>query len=121
MNTTTRGELLKRSALVATTLAVGRSAFHLPAAQAAIEYGPLGPVDGNGVRLPAGFSARVLAKSGQPGLNTGYVWPGQPDGSGTFPTAGGGWVLACNSELNGTSGGASAVRFAANGEPFHGL
>ena len=111
----TRGELLKRGAFVVTALAVGKGTFHLPAARAAVGYGPLGPADANGVRLPAGFAARLLAKSGQPVLNTNYIWPGQPDGSGTFPTAGGGWVLACNSELNGTSGGASGIRFAPNG------
>jgi len=111
--------LLKRGVFVATALAVGKGTFHLPAAGAAVGYGPLGPADTNGVRLPAGFAARLLAKSGHPVLNTDYIWPGQPDGSGTFPTAGGGWVLACNSELNGTSGGASAIRFAPNGQPVH--
>ena len=114
---TTRGEFLKRSALAATAVAVGWQAFEFPARAATIGYGALGPADANGVRLPAGFAARVIAKSGTVVLNTNYVWPGQPDGSGTFPRAGGGWVLAVNSELNGHSGGASAIRFAANGEP----
>jgi uncharacterized protein len=115
---TTRGEFLKRSALAASALAVGWRSFDVRGAFAANSgYGALGAPDANGVRLPAGFSARLIGKSGEPVLNTSYVWPGQPDGSGTFPTAGGGWVLACNSELNGTSGGASAIRFAASGEP----
>jgi secreted PhoX family phosphatase len=116
---TTRVELLKRGALAAAAIAGGWRAFDVSTARASmIGYGPLGPPDANGVRLPPGFRARLLAKSGEPVLNTSYIWPGQPDGSGTFARTNGGWVLAVNSELNGTSGGASAIRFAANGEPF---
>ena len=115
---TTRGELLKRSALAAAALA-GWRAFDISTARAStIGYGPLRQPDANGLRLPAGFHGRLLAKSGEPVLNTSYIWPGQPDGSGTFSRTNGGWVLAVNSELNGTSGGASAIRFAANGEPY---
>lgn len=78
-------------------------------------YGPLGNPDANGVRLPKDFSARLIAKTGEVVAGTGYIWPGEPDGSATFPRPNGGWVLACNSELNGTQGGASAIRFAKNG------
>jgi secreted PhoX family phosphatase len=48
---------------------------------------------------------------------TGYLWHGEPDGAATFATQDGGWVLACNSEENGNGGGASAIRFGADGEP----
>ena len=107
----TRGELLKRSALAAAALAGWRAFDISPARASTIGYGPLGQPDANGLRLPAGFHGRLLAKSGEPVLNTSYIWPGQPDGSGTFSRTNGGWVLAVNSELNGSSGGASAIRF----------
>jgi len=79
-------------------------------------YGPLGAPDANGVRLPAGFSARLVAVSGQPVGGSSYAWHFQPDGGATFPTPGGGWVYACNAELNGTAGGAGAIRFNASGQ-----
>ena len=79
-------------------------------------YGPLGEPDANGVRLPAGFSARLMAVSGQVVAGSSYVWHFQPDGGATFALPGGGWVYACNAELNGTAGGAGAIRFSASGE-----
>jgi uncharacterized protein len=78
-------------------------------------YGPLGEPDTHGVRLPAGFRARLIAVTGQKVARTGYVWHGQPDGGATFATPDGGWVYVSNSELNGTSGGAGAIRFDATG------
>ncbi len=98
---------------------MGWRAFGVPAsAQAAtVGYGPLGAPDANGVRLPQGFSARLLAQTGRPVAGTGYIWHGEPDGAATFAIPSGGWVLVCNSELNGTSGGVSAIRFAATGRP----
>ena len=41
---------------------------------------------------------------------TGYVWHGWPDGGATYPAPDGGWVYVSNSELDGTNGGASAIR-----------
>jgi secreted PhoX family phosphatase len=79
-------------------------------------YGPLGPPDGNGVRLPAGFKARLIGYTGRPVAGTDYVWHGEPDGAATFATGDGGWVLTCNSEVNGAGGGVSAIRFGADGE-----
>ncbi|HTH04931.1 MAG TPA: alkaline phosphatase PhoX, partial [Ilumatobacteraceae bacterium] len=79
-------------------------------------YGPLGPADSLGVRLPAGFSARLIGWTGKPVADTGYVWHGQPDGGSTFNTpSGDGWVYVSNSELNGGNGGASAIRFSNTG------
>ena len=79
-------------------------------------YGPLGAPDANGVALPAGFTARLLATTGQVVPGTTYTWHGEPDGGSCFenPT-GGGWVYVSNSELNGRNGGVGALKFAANG------
>jgi uncharacterized protein len=86
-------------------------------------YGPLGPPDANGIRLPEGFRSRVIAQAGQPVGSTGYAWPSFPDGGAAFPTADGGWILVINSEsppdadlpVQTGSGGASAIRFRADG------
>ena len=116
---TTRRELMGRTAAAAAIAAVGWRTFGMPAgaAGATPPYGDLGLPDANGVRLPPGFSARLLARTGEPVLGTDYVWHGEPDGAATFATGDGGWVLSCNSELNGNSGGASAIRFDSAGEP----
>lgn len=79
-------------------------------------YGPLGTPDENGIRLPAGFRSRVLARSLQPVPGTTHTWHPFPDGSGVVPVAGG-WVYACNSEVFAPgAGGASALRFDRHGE-----
>ncbi|HEX2232055.1 MAG TPA: alkaline phosphatase PhoX, partial [Thermoleophilaceae bacterium] len=87
-------------------------------------YGPLGAPDANGIRLPQGFSSRVIARAGQSVEGTGYAWPSFPDGGASFATADGGWILVINSEsppdaelpIETATGGASAIRFRANGE-----
>ena len=79
-----------------------------------VGYGPLGAPDGNGVRLPAGFSARLIARGGEPVGPAGYVWHAASDGMAAFPAAGGGFVLVSNSESR-TGGGASALRFGPGG------
>ena len=43
-------------------------------------YGSLGAADANGIALPAGFTSRVVARSGQAVANSSYVWHGAPDG-----------------------------------------
>ena len=79
-------------------------------------YGPLGAVDANGLRLPAGFTSRIVATSGQAVGGTGYVWHDNPDGGACFATADGGWVYASNSESGpAQGGGVSMVRFAKDG------
>jgi len=92
-----------------------RRAFAAPATAGISPYGSLGTPDFNGVALPAGFSAKLLATSGQRVARTAYEWHGEPDGGATFATPGGGWVYTSNSELNGTRGGCGALRFAAGG------
>jgi hypothetical protein len=77
-------------------------------------YGPLGAADANGLRLPAGFSSRVVARANRP--VAGYPWHVFPDGGATFGLPDGGWVLASNSESLAASGaGTSAIRFRPDG------
>jgi secreted PhoX family phosphatase len=72
--------------------------------------------DANGLHLPAGFKSRVVARSEEAVLARGsYEWHIWPDGGATFPTEGGGWVYASNSEFPGGRGGAGALRFDADG------
>jgi secreted PhoX family phosphatase len=72
-------------------------------------YGPLARPDANGIRLPAGFRSRVVARGGQEVADSGYRWHQASDGAATFPTSLGGWILVSNSES--LRGGASAIRF----------
>lgn len=77
--------------------------------------GPLNPPDANGVRLPDGFTSRIVARSGESPTGSSFVWHGAPDGGAVFPTGDGGWIYVSNAELNG-SGGASALVFSSTGE-----
>ena len=76
-------------------------------------YGDLRRPDANGIQLPAGFTSRVIARSGQPVEHTSHLWHPAPDGGACFAT-GDGWIYASNSEVRDT-GGVSAVRFAVDG------
>lgn len=77
--------------------------------------GPLGDPDANGIRVPAGFTARIVAKSATPPVpGKEYAWHSLPDGGATFALADGGFVYVSNSELP-IVGGASALRFDASG------
>ena len=76
--------------------------------------------DNNGVRLPAGFSSRIIANSGQAVINgQDYIWHDAPDGGACFSTDGGGWIYVSNSEIQST-GGAGAIVFNAGGEVVDG-
>jgi secreted PhoX family phosphatase len=81
--------------------------------------GPLGEPNADGVRLPAGFTARIVARSGQfPLASADYQWHSATDGGATFPTADGGWIYVSNSEMPSIgpiSGGVGALRFTADG------
>ena len=58
--------------------------------------------DANGIRLPAGFSSRVVAVSGQaPVAGGATAWHIFPDGSTVFARPGGGWIYVSNSEVPG--------------------
>lgn len=119
---TTRREALRRGLAA---LAVGPSLVMmsrpLRAQVSALSIPPLGQPDANGVRLPAGFSSRILASAGIRVKRswfswTGYRWHIYPDGGATFPAPGGGWVYVSNSEsLSFLGGGVGAIRFDARG------
>lgn len=79
-------------------------------------YGPLGDPDANGIRLPRGFTSRVIGITGLPVAGTLYPWHVFPDGGATFALAGGGWVYTSNSEVPGTLGGVGSVSFDAQGQ-----
>lgn len=76
--------------------------------------GELLPPDQNGMCLPAGFTSRIVARSGQKIF--GYHWHAAPDGGATFTAADGGWIYVSNSELKDRAGGVGALRFNARGE-----
>ncbi|MDF5753017.1 alkaline phosphatase PhoX [Spongiactinospora sp. TRM90649] len=96
---------------VAFSGALWGEAFGATAQPGASPYGELVGADANGIQLPAGFSSRVIARSGR--SVAGYVWHPAPDGGACFPN-GAGWIYVSNSEVP-LIGGASAIRFAADG------
>jgi secreted PhoX family phosphatase len=86
--------------------------------RAGFPYGPLGDPDPNGIRLPAGFTSRVVAASEQPVGATSYRWHYSPDGGACFPgpDGDGAYVYVSNSETVGAyGGGVSAIRFSPDG------
>jgi hypothetical protein len=79
-------------------------------------YGPIGAPNADGVALPAGFSARIIARSTQVVPGTNYRWHLAPDGGACFTAPDGGWYYVSNSEVLGFLGaGASAISFAPGG------
>jgi hypothetical protein len=78
-------------------------------------YGPLGTPDDVGLRLPEGFTGRVVARTGDEVGRTGCVWHAAPDGGAVFATPAGGWIYVSNSEVPDGGGGAGAIRFAPDG------
>lgn len=119
-----RRELIKGGVVGLGALALGpafwEGAMAAPARAGAGPYGPLGPADANGLRLPAGFSSRLIAQGEAPVPGTAYVWHGASDGSATYALDDGGWILVSNSEIPGEVegrgvGGASAIRFRSDG------
>jgi len=72
--------------------------------------------DENDVRLPAGYSSRVIARSTEPVI-TGqdYLWHAAPDGGACFAREDGGWIYVSNSEVE-PNGGVGAIVFNADGE-----
>ncbi|MGW7493896.1 alkaline phosphatase PhoX [Streptomyces luteogriseus] len=113
-----RRSLLRAAVLGGTSAALGGTlwrgaAYAAPAQPGTGPYGPLGSPDTNGIRLPAGFTSRVIARSGQRVGTTSYTWHNAPDGGACYAD-GSGWIYVSNSEIN-PSGGASAVRFSSTG------
>ena len=101
----------------AVALSLLGQAVAAPAARAggADDFGPLQPPNADGLRLPAGFSSRIVATSDQTVPGTGFTWHREPDGGATYPTPGGGWIYVSNAELGGGSGGVGALEFASDG------
>lgn len=93
--------------------ALWKQAFAAVAQPGPSPYGELLPPDANRLQLPAGFTSRVIARSGQTVPGTSYRWHDAPDGGACFAD-GAGWIYVSNSEIP-ILGGASAVRFAADG------
>jgi hypothetical protein len=75
--------------------------------------GELQGADGNGLRLPRGFSSRIVARAGarRAGDAAGYAWHAAPDGGAVFVTSDGGWIYVSNSEVDSGRGGVGALRF----------
>ncbi|MGW0609904.1 alkaline phosphatase PhoX [Streptomyces sp. NPDC002788] len=113
-----RRSLLRAAVLGGTSAALGGTlwrgaAYAAPAQPGTGPYGPLGSPDANGIRLPSGFTSRVIARSGQRVGSTSYTWHNAPDGGACYAD-GTGWIYVSNSEIN-PSGGASAVKFSSTG------
>lgn len=113
-----RRQFLKLSTLGAAGLAFGPTFWRGAVATQALPgdgpYGPLLAPDANGLRLPAGFTSRVIGVSEQPVAGTSYLWHHAPDGGACFPVSDGGWIYVSNSEIP-LHGGAGAIRFTADG------
>jgi len=117
----TRRQLIGAGVGGVATVAVGGALWRevLDAAPSAARratsgYGPRLAPDENGIRLPKAFRSRVVARGEERVIGTGYRWHEASDGMATFPTGDGGWILVSNSET--LDGGASAIRFARDGE-----
>jgi hypothetical protein len=70
-----------------------------PARPGPSPYGPLLAPDGNGLRLPAGFTSRVVVTSLALVPGTDHLWHVFPDGGACVPTDDGGWIYVSNSEF----------------------
>ena len=65
--------------------------------------GPLGEPDANGIRVPPGFSTRVVAITNRaPAPGSSYLWHIFPDGGGVMAKPDGGWYYISNSEIPGS-------------------
>jgi hypothetical protein len=82
--------------------------------------GPLGPADANGLRLPDGFTSRIVAQNGTPPApGRPYPWHIFPDGGATYESGDGGFIYVSNSEMiaiDQVAGGVGALRFDPSGE-----
>ncbi len=110
-----RGDFLSRAALAAVGAATGSSLW-AGAGRACLAvggpgpYGRLEPADTNGIRVPPGFRAKIVARGGSLVSQTGHRWHRAPDGGATFRVPGG-YVYVSNSEVGQRGGGVGALRF----------
>lgn len=108
-----------RASAASATFALGsafwRRAYAAPAQPGQGPYGTISEIpDANGLRLPAAFTSRVIATTGQFVPGTRHIWHAAPDGGACFEQPGGGWAYVSNSELP-LIGGAAVIRFDARG------
>lgn len=107
------------AALAGGLLGRALDAMAAPAEAGESPYGPLQAPDANGIRLPQGFSSRVIAQSGTKIGPRPYEFHVLPDGMGTYKTDDGGFILVSNSEAPdleqvGWTVGTGAIRFNRN-------
>jgi hypothetical protein len=96
----------------------GDVAVPAPAAGDLTRHGALQAANADGMRLPVGFTGRVIATSDLPVIEgEAYVWHDFPDGGATFETANQGYVYVSNSEIPIVRGrsGVGAIRFDRDG------
>jgi uncharacterized protein len=119
-----RRDLLRWSTAGACGVGLGanfwRQAYAGPAVPGDSPYGPMSATaDANGLRLPAGFTSRIIARTGLTVPGTSHRWHLAPDGGACFPMTDGGWAYTSNSEVplvpGVSSGGAGMIRFSAAG------
>lgn len=80
------------------------------------EVGPLADEANEvGLRLPEGFTARIVATSGEVVAGTDYEWHVAPDGGDVFGTEDGGFIYVANCEAP-FIGGVGAIRFDSSAE-----
>jgi secreted PhoX family phosphatase len=108
-----RGALAGLGGSVALGFTMPREALGSPAQNGPSPYGPLRPADANGIMLSAGFTSRVVARTGQTVPGTSYRWHAAPDGGACYAD-GSGWIYVSNSEIGSSGGGAGALRFDAD-------
>jgi secreted PhoX family phosphatase len=110
-----RRQLLGAGAVGAAALGLGAALPRAARTPSSLSgYGPLGAPDANGIRLPDGFRARLIARTGEPVAGSQLPFHPDPDGAAVFAAPGGGWVYASNSE--GTPGSVGAIAFDARGQ-----
>jgi secreted PhoX family phosphatase len=109
-----RRQLLGAGAVGAAALGLGAALPRAARNHSPSGYGPLGAPDSNGIRLPEGFEARLIARTGEPVAGSALPFHPDPDGAAVFPAPDGGWVYVSNSE--GTPGSVGAIRFDAHGQ-----
>ena len=74
---------------------------------------PSSRTDANGLKLPSGFTSRLIARSGTVVAGTAHTWHAAPTAAPASRLPDGGWSYVSNSEA--IAGGAGYVRFAADG------
>lgn len=122
VDVTQRREFLRQlfwSAGAMGALGLGLPGLSQAAVSSGFDFSTLGPLrepDNLGLALPAGFTARIVAVSGERPAAGASIWHTYPDGGATFAAPDGGWVYANNSEVPLGLGGVSALRFDRDGQ-----